>query len=709
MRWRKLLPRVYDAFFGAFRDLLPTQKTAIPSVLRGENLLLIAPTGSGKTEAVVAPLAERALDFQGQTYAIYIAPTRALANDLEVRLKERLERCGLRLAIRHGERNTVGGKRPPAFILTTPESLEVMLSVLPEYAKERLREVQAVIVDEVHQFFGTRRGLQLSCLLERLKHYSKRPLQRIGLSATVADPGAVARFLQGSDAPVRIATVNGQRKLRVYLSLVASKRFEDYGDAVSLWLKEILAEHRKVLLFANTRATCDWLCWQLSKRLNVPILLHYSSLHRDYREWVEREFRQAKRAVCVATSTLELGIDIGDVDAVAMWGAPHTVSSFLQRLGRGNRRTDTSVVYAACPQWHPSGALADPDDDLLRFTALTHCAMNNELETQDEPNFYSVLLQQLLALCCRYKCVAPDAFLKTVGKQPYFADQKTLTEILEALVDSKVLERDKRRDLWLPTDKFHDWQALGLFWGNIGGQESAIVVGEGKEQPIPLAEIPRQYALGLRPGKIVVLAGKPRLITKVGDQCVWVVDLQHENAELAKYLAPPEPTPPTVAQAIRTILTMSNEALGKLPLLCDDWTRQQLVWWRHHLGEQLKGTEILTEWLNGRWILYTFAGSVFNWLLSDIVRTVTGISADADAWRIVCSRSVSLGKVLKGWDVRALEVLVQQRWHDYLRRLALPPLFCYLPKRLQQSEVHSVLALASVAENLQRLSVFENK
>jgi len=709
VNWRKLLPRVYNAFFGTFRELLPTQKTAIPVILEGKNLLLIAPTGSGKTEAVVAPLAEKALDFQGQTYAVYISPTRALANDLEVRLKERLERCGLRLAIRHGERNTVGGKHPPAFILTTPESLEVMLSVLPEYAKERLREVQAVVVDEVHQFFGTRRGLQLSCLLERLKHYTKRPLQRIGLSATVANPDAVAHFLQGSDAPVRIATVSGKRELRVYLSLVGSKQFEDFGGVVSLWLKEILSEHRKVLLFANTRATCDWLCWQLSKQLNVPVLLHYSSLHRDYREWVEREFRQAKRAVCVATSTLELGIDIGDVDAIAMWGAPHTVSSFLQRLGRGNRRTDTSIVYAACPKWHPSGSLADPDDDLLRFVALTYCATNDELEVKEEPHFYSVLLQQLLALCCRYHLVAPDSFLKTVEKHPHFADERTLEEILEALTDRGVLERDERRGLWLPTDKFHHWQALGLFWGNIGGQESTIVVGEGKEQPIPLAEIPRQYALGLRPGKIVVLAGKPRLITKVEDQCVWVVDLQHEDAELAKYLAPPEPTPPTVAQAIRTVLTMSNEALSELPLFYDEWTYQQLAWWRYHLGERLIGAEILTEWLSGRWTLYTFAGSVFNWLLSDIVRTVTGISADADAWRIFCSQSFPLGKVLKGWDVRALEVLVQQQWRDYLQRLALPPLFRHLPERLQQSEVYSVLALASVAENLQRLSVLENE
>ncbi|MFA0742068.1 MAG: hypothetical protein DFNUSKGM_002188 [Candidatus Fervidibacter sacchari] len=703
-QWRKFLPRVYDAFFGNRRDLLPSQKVAIPIVLEGKNLLLIAPTGAGKTEAVVAPLAERALDFRRQTYALYIAPTRALANDLEVRLKERLERCGLRLAIRHGERNTVQGKQPPAFILTTPESLEVMLSVMPEYARERLKEVRAVVVDEVHQFFGTRRGLQLACLLERLKHYAKHPLQRIGLSATVAEPERVAQFLQGSDERVEVVSVKGQRQLQVYISFVGSPKPDDFGDAASEWLSEIITNHRKVLLFANTRATCDWLCWQLSERLSVPVLLHYSSLHRDYREWVEKTFRQTQRAVCVATSTLELGIDIGDIDAVALWGAPHSVTSFLQRLGRGNRRTDTSIVYVACPQWHPSSTLADPDDDLLRFVALTYCALNDEMETRSEPHYYSVLLQQLLALCCRYGRIAPDAFLATVSYRLPFCDEKTLSEILDALTEKGILERDARRDLWLPNDEFHAWQAKGLFWSNIGGQESAIVIGEGKEQPIPLAEIPAQYARGLRPGKIVVLAGKPRLVTRVESQ-VWVTDLEHEEAELAKYFAPPEPTPQSVAQAIRTVLTMPDEALREFPVFYDDWARQQLRWWRQHLGERLHGVRWIAEWQDGRWVLYTFAGSVVNWLLSDLLRETTIASVDADAWRISCSHKIPLERVLRGLSVGMLERIVEKRWHDYMRRLALPPLFPLLPMALQRVEVFSVLELDRVVDHLNRLSI----
>jgi len=266
------------------------------------------------------------------------------------------------------------------------------------------------------------------------------------------------------------------------------------------------------------------------------------------------------------------------------------------------------------------------------------------------------------------------------------------------------LERDVRRDLWLPNDEFHAWQAKGLFWSNIGGQESAIVVGEGKEQPIPLAEIPAQYARGLRPGKIVVLAGKPRLVTRMESQSVWVTDLEHEDAELAKYFAPPEPTPQSVAQAIRTVLTMLNEALRELPVFYDDWARQRLRWWRQYLGGRLKVKPWVADWWNGRWVLYTFAGSIVNWLLSDLLREMTTVSVNADAWRISCSHKIPLERVLKDLSVGVLERVVEKRWRDYLRRLALPPLFDSLPEHLKQREVFSVLELPRVAETLRNLA-----
>ncbi len=702
LRWSSLLPRTYDAFFRSFRKLLPSQEAAIPIVLDGKNLFLIAPTGTGKTEAVVAPLAERALDFAGQTYALYIAPTRALANDLEMRLKEPLARCGLRLAIRHGERNTVPGKRPPNFILTTPESVEVMLSTLPEYAKERLQEVRAVIVDEAHQFFGTRRGLQLYCLLERLEKFAKKPLQRICLSATVAEPEVVARFFQGS-SNMEIKVVPGQRQMRVRVDFIGCPSPEGFGEAAAHWLGEILANHRKVLVFANTRTQCDWLCWQLSERLSVPVFLHYSSLPRDYREFVEREFKRRPRAVCIATSTLELGIDIGDVDAVGMWGAPNTVSSFLQRLGRGNRRTDTNIVYAACPQYHPSGAEADPDNELLTFFALVHSAQVNELETHFLPEFYSVLLQQLLALCCQWGCVAPDVFTTTVHNKPAFVNEEVLVDIMNALVEQGVLHSDARRDLWLPTDRFYECQSRGLFWSNIGGQESAIVQDE--EQSLPLAEIPRQYAVGLRPSKVVLFAGKPRLITRVEEQTIWVTDLQHEGAELAKYFAPPEPIPERVAQAIRDVLTMPTEQLKALPISCDNWSEQHLQEWRQRLMPKLQQAPLAKEWRAERWILYTFAGSKSNRLLCDWLNWEGRLSVDSDAWRLSCSQLLS-SHMLQTLSRDKMHDMVEQSLNGYRRLLGPPPLFSLLPNQLKQREVLSLLETEHALRLAQELANF---
>lgn len=702
--WRARLPRVYDAFFRSFGRLRPTQEQAFPLVLQRRNLLLIAPTGSGKTEAVVAPLAEMAIDHPGTTFALYIAPTRALVNDLEVRLSERLAACGLRLAVRHGERNTVRGREAPAIILTTPESLEVMLSLQHEYARDRLREVQAVVVDETHQFYGTPRGLQLYCLLERLKYYTGRPLQRICLSATVGEPELVAEFFRGSDAPLEVVSVPGARALDIRLDHVTAGSLDGLADAAAAWLLEILENHRKVLVFANTRVQCDWLRWKLGERIkNVPVLLHYSSLHRDYREEVERTFRERPRAVCIATSTLELGVDIGDIDAVAMWGAPNTVTSFLQRLGRGNRRTDTSIVYAACPAYHPSGADADPDNHLLTFAALTSCVMKSELEARVLPHYHSVLAQQLLALCCHWGVVAPDGFQRVVARAPEFATTTTLASILDKLVDAKVLEHTQRHNLWRPTDKFHTWQALGMFWGNIPEQAEAVVFREGSGRLIPVAEIPRQYSWQLRAGDVVLVAGQPRLVLDVEPQNVRVLDLATSEAELARYRTPPEPTPARVAREIAEVLTIPDAELARLPIRYDRWARERLQEWRASMQPRLATKQVVSKEPRGYWVIYTFAGTVVNLLLSHWLRAQQTRVLGHDAWRVRCADPPPIHTLVE-CSPESLARLVRAEWRRYVTNLPLPPMFRHLPETLQREEVLSTLDLETSAQLIRELA-----
>lgn len=702
MSERKWLPRTYHAFFGS-RVLLSAQREAIPLVLQGKNILLMAPTGAGKTEAVVAPLAERALDFPGETYVLYVVPTRALVNDLEHRLSERLRECGLRLAVRHGERNTIPGRQRPAFILTTPESLEVMLSTQPEYIRECLRGVRAVVVDEAHQLYDSPRGLQLVCLLERLKALVQRPLQRLCLSATVDDAQAFAELFGGSDGPLVTVRVPPWRDISLNVAFIGCDRFADFGRSAAEWVGEILSRHRKILLFANTRVECEWLCWQLSSHLHglreIPVLLHYSSLSKAYREWVESRFRRSTRAVCVSTSTLELGIDIGDVDAVAMWGPPNTVTSFLQRLGRGNRRTNTNVVYGACRRFYPSGSEADPVGDLVTFVSLVHLASDFRLEKRSLPRYHSVLAQQLLAVCRQWSQVAPDAIPSYIKTKFGWANDEILEQILNHLVQCGLLNRDSRLAIWKPTDAFFYWQARGLFWTNLGGPDAATVLEQANEQPRPLADIPKRYSASLRPGRIIVIAGRPKLVTKVQDQTVHVVDLDCNDPELARYIGPPEPVPREVALGIREVLRMPDHELARLPVRYDDWSRSNLKALRCSLGSKIRENSLTFQEEGEVTTIYTFAGSVANWLLCDWIREQLGITASSDAWRITCIRRFS-ADAMRQLREDTFRNAINKRWPHYVQRLALPPLFRFLPPHLQHEEVKSLLQVGEVFGHL---------
>jgi ATP-dependent Lhr-like helicase len=595
---------VFDAFFGRHLRLLPAQETAIPLIAQGKNLLLISSTGSGKTEAVVAPIAERALDFRGQTYALYVCPTKALINDLEMRLKSAFEQLGLRLAIRHGDRATIRGKQAPSIIVTTPESLDVMLSTNNPQVTERLREVRAVIVDEVHQLYATRRGFQLKILLERLKHTCHRPLQRLFLSATVAEPEAVARYFQGTDTAIETVNVGSSRRLQLTLDLLPAESVDDFrsGKPLLRLLEPIVENHRKILMFANTRNECDWLYWKLHEQLKTPVFLHYSSLHKDYREQVEQQFRRERRGLCIATSTLELGIDIGDVDAVVMYGAPNTVSSFMQRLGRGNRRSDESIVYCICRPFHVSGAPADADEDLLYFVALTHAALRSELEERHVPEYYSVFVQQFFALACKHGKVTDEHLSQHFDSQTLaFASNDELCTILHSLENNGLLRYRAAHDVYYPEEPLHRLINARQIWANIASRSHVIVVGEDQ---VPRSKVPRRYASGLRAGQIVLFAGKPRLVTRVEDQAVWTVELRHDDPQMPRYFTPAEPTPVRVAEAIREVLT--DGGLTSLPVSCDDWCWETIQRWRRKFTGMDLSQVIAFGFDGGRTVYYTF-------------------------------------------------------------------------------------------------------
>ncbi len=347
---RKQLPNSWNAFFTRFGTLRPIQLAAIPPILAGKNALVMAPTAGGKTEAIAAPVCERiATNGWLNTSAVIITPTRALVNDLYLRLMVACAEMRIRLGRKTADHGLAGGV-PAQLLITTPESLESLLT----FRRRFLADLRVVIMDEIHLLDGGPRGDQLRLLLGRLRRFlsHSRPndshtLQSIASSATVYDPKRVAAAYLGPDAAIvatggqrdieaRIVLAGGDDQLRAEAAVEAASGFPDV---------------QKVLVFVNSRRQVDtgaahFRCKAFSK---LPVYGHHGSLSKAEREKVEYRFKQEPRAICVATMTLEVGIDIGDVDLVICVDPPFSLASFLQRIGRGCRRMQerTRVICVA--------------------------------------------------------------------------------------------------------------------------------------------------------------------------------------------------------------------------------------------------------------------------------------------------------------------------------------------------------------------------
>jgi len=661
-------------------------------------VLLVAPTGGGKTEAAVAPSLELALEARVLPYVLYVAPTRALINDLEKRLREPVRKLGQRVAVQHGERRTIEGATPPILILTTPESLEVMLSSSSTYGARSLKNIRSIIIDEIHEYQGTRRGLQLSLLIRKLEYHASRRVQKIGLSATVADPVELAHDMFGDHSSVRVLTVETARNLEAHISVVGAEQNDSSSQSLSQWADEIVSAHDKVLVFCNTRQECDWLCWQLSKSLNVPTFLHYSSLDKDYRRTVEKRFAESRRAVCVATSTLELGIDIGDVGAVAMWGAPQSVSSFLQRIGRGNRRSHTQRVHCACPSTHPDGRPGNPSEDALRYGALLYAVFSGSLERDPMASFFSVILQQLLTICLRYGKVAPDAFFALVNPAPSFVTERTLRAMLDTLRARGLLEYNAVRDLWYPTSRFRALVSRGLLWSNLVQNDEMTVESERPGAKQTILDVPKKFGRSLRVGDVVLFAGKPRVVVWSGATGLRVRELNDGNAVLAEFYSLLEPQPRSLAESLRELLRRGLGELTSKGVVLDDASMRAIEGATASLGVVLREKDFVYRYEHGSHVLYTFGGTTYNWLLSDSIALLSGVQNQSDAWKIRLSRYVSIEKLLNGVTVNRLKKLISQQWSEYLRRISVPPLFNFLPAELQHEEITSVLDVEGATE-----------
>ena len=315
-----------------WRSLRDVQKSALEAIGRGEDTLIVAPTASGKTEAALIPVFNSILsEGLPPVSMLYVSPLKALINDMHSRLELWGNHFNLEVMKWHGDVPANRKRRfienPSDILLITPESLEVMMINRSRAEKERiLGNLRYIIVDEIHQFIEADRGVQLNSLLARLERYTLVRPQRIGLSATVGNPEEVLNWMSPSGAVVRDTA---ERKLQYRIF-----EFTDHK------LIEVLRRFtgKKVLIFVPSRRDAEKYYNIIRKCLDVDVFIHHSSINRDSREEAEERFRSVSAAFMVNTSTLELGIDVGDIDVVIHIRSPTSVNRFLQRTGRSGRR-----------------------------------------------------------------------------------------------------------------------------------------------------------------------------------------------------------------------------------------------------------------------------------------------------------------------------------------------------------------------------------
>ncbi|MDO9325241.1 MAG: DEAD/DEAH box helicase [Methanoregula sp.] len=412
-------------------ELREVQERAYAAVAAGKDVLVIAPTAGGKSEAALIPVMDDLLKHGRMGVAcLYISPLKALINDQEDRFREFCVPTSLSVMKWHGDvpKGDRGWKdgEPPHFLMITPESLEVLLQekkLIPD-----LRRVRTVIIDELHAFVESERGVQLKVLLNQLDRITKHPVQRVGLSATTGNPEEVLHWMSDDRHGSELVAIPAPPKDKLFRFIVDAdeeKRFDALVDIV---------KGRKALVFVNSRSIAEKLMRSVSGRIR-NLHIHHSSLSLATRKESEDAFSSPDGACIICTSTLELGIDIGDLDVVVQVGPPNSVSSFLQRLGRSGRRDKAAYVA-----W----LLKDPCE-LLCSVAIIECAMNKEVEPLTPlKKPYNVLVQQVFLYLFRHGRASRKQLGTSVLSQPAFAGirREMLDRIVTYLIEQGYLAPD---------------------------------------------------------------------------------------------------------------------------------------------------------------------------------------------------------------------------------------------------------------------------
>ncbi|MEM3142684.1 MAG: ATP-dependent helicase, partial [Zestosphaera sp.] len=541
---------VIEWFKSRFGKFTPPQLMAIPKIKEGRNVLISSPTGTGKTLAVFLPVIDELLGdaelglLEDYVYVVYVSPLRALNNDmrknliqpvLEIReyaLKKRgLDLPEIRISVRTSDTSPTEKARmlvkPPHILITTPESLAISVTA-PKF-REKLKSVRWVVVDEIHELASSKRGALLTLTIERLEELVSRRIQRIGLSATISPLEEVAKFLVGYDdsgnsrdcviVDARFVKPVDLHVITPRVNIVTASA-EELNESIYRELKKIVNSHRTTLVFTNTRSSTERVVHKLKKILAGnsvedldEIEAHHSSLSRDVRLEVENKLKEGKLRVVVSSTSLELGIDIGYIDAVVLLSSPKSVTRLLQRVGRsGHNVRDVSRGYL----------VAVDRDDLVEISVLTYLARLKKLDNVHIPmKPLDILAQVLVGMSLEKKWRVEEAY--KVIKRAYNYSRLTYEEFLSVLRYLAGRYEDIPDDIpvyskiWLDEEEgvFGKKKSARMIYylnaGAIPDETKMRVFLEGRKY---IGDLEEEFVSFLEPGDIFVLGGKTYMFVR---------------------------------------------------------------------------------------------------------------------------------------------------------------------------------------------------
>ena len=587
-------------------ELRPLQKQALTPISDGDHTLIVAPTAGGKTEAAVLPVLSRMLDedWQGLT-VLYLCPLRALLNNLYPRLERYCELIGRRAGLWHGDVGDAERKAlrddPPDVLLTTPESIEAMLLSTKTDHGRFFANLRCVIVDEIHAFAGDDRGWHLLAVTERVQRIAGRELQRVGLSATVGNADELLAWLTTANTGPRrvIQPPANSNTVRPDVTVDHVGSLENASIVISR-----LHRGEKRLVFVDSRAGTEELAARLREQ-DVTTFISHGSLGREERRAAEAAFAESRDCVIVATSTLELGIDVGDLDRVIQIDAPGTVAGFLQRLGRTGRRSGTTANTLF---------LTTSEDTLLSSLGLLTAWESGFVEPLVPPaQPLHLLAQQLLALVLQEGGVGRNTWLDWLG------DPCILGEDVAAragrLVDHMLAEEIL----------FEDGGVLGI--GTVGekrfGRRNFLDLMAVFTDPPTMRVLAGRVELGtvhssvltLEPGEgaapVLLLGGRSWQIADVDWRRRVVQVVPAKARGKARWLGNGRSLGFDIAQAIKRVLAGHDPEHVQL----SQRTTTQLARLRNDHRWVNEGDTVVVENPDGRVSWWTFAGSLANvWL-----------------------------------------------------------------------------------------------